>query len=60
MYIINFYNFPVLSPCERLREKKETEAEKYGKGTFVPVCDASGAWEPVQCMSHIGELMYEE
>ncbi|XP_050354071.1 uncharacterized protein LOC126775931 isoform X2 [Nymphalis io] len=44
---------PVLSPCERLREKNEAAVQKYGKGTFVPKCDASGAWESVQCMSHI-------
>ncbi|XP_045777097.1 kielin/chordin-like protein isoform X1 [Maniola jurtina] len=43
----------VLSPCERLREKNEAAALKYGKGTFIPKCDASGAWESVQCMSHI-------
>ncbi|XP_045503033.1 balbiani ring protein 3 isoform X1 [Colias croceus] len=43
----------VLSPCERLREKNEGAAQKYGKGTFIPKCDAVGGWEPVQCMSHI-------
>ncbi|CAG4931172.1 unnamed protein product [Parnassius apollo] len=43
----------VLTPCERLREKNEAAAQKYGKGTFIPSCDASGAWESVQCMSHI-------
>ncbi|XP_064073911.1 uncharacterized protein LOC113401222 [Vanessa tameamea] len=43
----------VLSPCERLREKNEAAVQKYGKGTFVPKCDASGAWESVQCMAHI-------
>ncbi|XP_045484188.1 uncharacterized protein LOC110992009 isoform X1 [Pieris rapae] len=43
----------VLSPCERLREKNEAASQKYGKGTFIPKCDVSGAWEPVQCMSHI-------
>ncbi|GBP12843.1 Papilin [Eumeta japonica] len=46
---------PILSSCERLREKNEVAAQKYGssKGTFIPACDASGAWEPVQCMQHI-------
>ncbi|XP_026314824.1 neurogenic locus notch homolog protein 3-like isoform X2 [Hyposmocoma kahamanoa] len=44
---------PVLSPCERLREKNEAASEKFGKGTFIPKCDATGTWEPVQCMSHI-------
>ncbi|CAG9789094.1 unnamed protein product [Diatraea saccharalis] len=44
---------PVLSPCERLREKNEAATQKYGKGTFIPVCDESGAWESVQCMAHI-------
>ncbi|CAB3248715.1 unnamed protein product [Arctia plantaginis] len=43
----------VLSPCERLREKNEIAAQKYGKGTFIPKCDGNGTWEPVQCMSHI-------
>ncbi|KAI8425328.1 hypothetical protein MSG28_007100 [Choristoneura fumiferana] len=44
---------PVLSPCERLREKNEIAEKKYGKGTFIPKCDVSGAWESVQCMTHI-------
>lgn len=47
--------FTVLSPCERLREKNEAASEKFGKGTFIPKCDATGTWEPVQCMSHIGK-----
>ncbi|KAG7298116.1 hypothetical protein JYU34_018885 [Plutella xylostella] len=44
---------PVLSACERLREKNEAAAQKYGKAYFIPKCDAGGAWENVQCMSHI-------
>ncbi|CAG9565233.1 unnamed protein product [Danaus chrysippus] len=43
----------VLSPCERLREKNEAAALKYGKGTFIPACEENGAWQSVQCMAHI-------
>ncbi|XP_045537995.1 uncharacterized protein LOC106721428 isoform X1 [Papilio machaon] len=43
----------VLSPCERLREKNEAATQKYGKGSFIPECDAAGGWQPVQCMAHI-------
>jgi hypothetical protein len=37
-----------------MKEANRDAALKYKKSMFIPQCDESGGWEPVQCMDELG------
>ncbi|XP_069977259.1 uncharacterized protein [Penaeus vannamei] len=46
---------PVLTSCERMREKNLRNADKNKKLKFIPKCSKeTGAWLPEQCLEELG------
>ncbi|XP_037795742.1 balbiani ring protein 3-like [Penaeus monodon] len=46
---------PVLTSCERMREKNLRSADKNKKLKFIPKCSKdTGAWLPEQCLEELG------